>query len=408
MRKNGIIIVMMLVAILSGIMTVKGYEDTCLPEKFTSEIIFDPQNNGKHPPFFLPGEQVQVKVEFSRSPKGCEGFDVVLKSDSPYISFQNPIKKSRSLEMTMIISSNPDIVRSANPKIIAMLVHGSRSIILEKDIITGERTQIQELKVVPEGFPVSFHSFSAAVSDNGKNSLSYCLLVLTNETGVEIDKGDKTVVYGKSMSKIKLTPKEAGIYTITADCKNFAGASKIATIKFLVNLSETKKDKPYIITARFLNVYAGESFFIDFSGTNSFGEGLKANITENGIIAGQCGDKQCKVLLNSIGTHTLKLDMQYQFPEFKYSGVSSTMILVFVSQNQSGKSQAPIAQRQAVQPTTPRQTSPPPMSTTTAVKESQDSDPCGKEGVVCKTSSVGGFAVIAVFTFLAWRMRKNK
>lgn len=396
--RNGMIIAIVLFIALTGVFSAKAYEDTCLPEKFMSEIIFDPQNAGKHPPFFLPGEQVQVKIEYSRSPKGCEGFDVVLKSDSPYVSFQNPIKKSRSLEMTMIISLDPDIVRSANPKIIAMLTHGSRSIILEKDIIIGKKTQIQELTVAPVGLPISFHSFDAAIGDSGKNSLSYCLLVLTSENGIETDRKDKTVVYGKPMPKIRLMPNEAGIYTVTANCKNFAGASKVATNTFLVNLSETKKDKPYIITASALNAHVSESFDVDFSGTNSYGRGLKATLAENGIVVGQCGSSKCIGLLNSTGMHKLKLDMQYQFANFKYSGISSVEIWVDVIQNQSGLPQQPSIQ-QYQQPSQ--------IATAASQSTSSDNGGCGKNGEGCKTSpGIGIVAGILALVILALRKRK--
>lgn len=414
MKKRRIILV--LLALFTAMflleLPVKSYEDTCLPDKFTSEIIFDPQNKGKHPPFFLPGEQVQVKIEFSRPPNGCEGFDVVLESNSPYISFQNPIKKPRSLEMTMIISSDPGIVKSANPKIIAMLIHGSRSIVLEKDIIIGEKTQIQELTVAPVGVPISFHGFNVAVSDSGKNSLSYCLLVLTNETGIETDRKDKTVVYGEPMPEIRLMPNEAGAYTVIADCKNFAGASKVATNTFLVNLSEDKRDKPHIITESASSGCKGESFTVDFSRTNSFGRGLRANISDitpgRAITFGQCGSSQCVIVFYSNGLHKLKLDMQYQFPNFKYSSVSSAEIWVTVTQNQSGLPTTISDTKQMIQQ--PRQavvTTP-----TVIVTASSVGADSGCVGYRCDggkpSPGLEGSVVIVVLVILALRTKQRK
>ncbi len=277
------------------------------------------------------------------------------------------IKDVHAKKTTAVVSANAKSGDAVTIRGVFTFLNDSTGARSEKDakVAIVDRPLPPEINLV-YGEIKSFTRFSvdwngSKAQGGSKNFVHYCSFVLKDEQMNIVDKKEARADREKARPLVWLTPKNPGIYSLTAACGDSHGVLATITESIPVDISDSTRNKPAIIVDKTLNCILSGKCIIDFSKTNAFDKSIKAEYYD--ITSGDnrnakavpCGSEKCLLNLTKPGVYKIKLKLWFSWYDkeanrFRYSDKSEAVILVAVSAEQGVQPAIP-TQRQVVQPT---------------------------------------------------------
>ena len=422
MEKNGLIVMIAMIALIFVSVVSAAAQNRCLPEWDSAEPVLIDKDIGRVE--FTQGDTFSVEANYRYS-SSCKNYVAVVLTwqalKNNVVTNDIVFTDSHAKKTTAKVVSGAQTGDVVTIRAILTFVDDPNGVRSEKDINVFIVSKPPAPKIVLSHgqvkslvrFEVGFKDSEAYGSSN--NFIRNCSLVLRDEQGSNIDTDEVKTVFQKPMPPAKLKANKPGIHTISASCSDSHGTTGRVTETIPVDISDSKRNTPFLIVNKTINCKLGDCV-ADFSRTNAFGKELKVeyiDVTNANIrnpLAAKCGNEACRLNLTRLGVYKIKLVAKFLLSSdangFHYSDKSEETIQVYVSQQTQ-------AQQAEVQATTPaatvqafRDQNQPAAPISATPSPAASGDDCA--GYRCKSApGIGGFALIAILAILSRKIREK-